>query len=325
MESQKPQIKPSRNGVLDGLKTVMAMLVVTLHCNVQDSHSSLASYLLVNGICRIAVPIFFIINGYYFAQLDTSRTRRWFWRIIKLHLFLTMVYSYLWFPRKGDIASTSTAIARALLEVFYHLWYLPALIVAGLLLLAIRKLPQKSILLTCVVLYSIGLAIQYIGNLHLAGNLDSLLNQLSLYRNGLFFGLPFFGFGYLIHFTKIPSRMTELKLLAFSALGVSTLIVESALNFSRAEPENFDILASLSFVCVGIFLLALKCGERRGNGLTWLGLYASSIYFIHPLVIYFVGKFYMLDGTWKTVCALAISSAVAPLLIIGKRRFSFML
>lgn len=58
-----------RNVSLDLLKLLMAIMVVALHANFLQEYSLLGSYLLVNGLFRVAVPIFLIINGFYFFNV----------------------------------------------------------------------------------------------------------------------------------------------------------------------------------------------------------------------------------------------------------------
>lgn len=51
-----------RNVALDLLKLTMAAMVVGLHAGFLNDFSSLGYYITVNGIFRIAVPVFFVIN-----------------------------------------------------------------------------------------------------------------------------------------------------------------------------------------------------------------------------------------------------------------------
>lgn len=53
------------NGNLDALKVVLAICVVALHCKVFGGNDTAIGYMLGNGLFRVAVPVFFIINGYY--------------------------------------------------------------------------------------------------------------------------------------------------------------------------------------------------------------------------------------------------------------------
>ena len=51
-----------RNSTLDILKFIMAIMVVGLHARFLFETSSLGYHLTVQGIFRLAVPIFLLIN-----------------------------------------------------------------------------------------------------------------------------------------------------------------------------------------------------------------------------------------------------------------------
>lgn len=55
-----------RNGALDVLKIAMAFIVVGMHAGFLTDISPIAAYLTANGLFRIAVPVFLLINGYFF-------------------------------------------------------------------------------------------------------------------------------------------------------------------------------------------------------------------------------------------------------------------
>ena len=65
----------SRNIALDILKLSMAFMVVGLHAGFLGDFTSLGQYLTVNGLFRIAVPIFLIINGFIFIQYYQKTTK----------------------------------------------------------------------------------------------------------------------------------------------------------------------------------------------------------------------------------------------------------
>jgi peptidoglycan/LPS O-acetylase OafA/YrhL len=73
----------------DSLKLFLAVMVIGLHANLFFDTSPLANQLFVNGISRIAVPTFFIINGYYLsgAMKDTASFLSWAKRIALAYAF----------------------------------------------------------------------------------------------------------------------------------------------------------------------------------------------------------------------------------------------
>ena len=55
-----------RNSSIDMPKISMSFMIIGIYSGFLGDQSSLAEHLFVNGIFRTAVPIFFIINGFYF-------------------------------------------------------------------------------------------------------------------------------------------------------------------------------------------------------------------------------------------------------------------
>jgi len=62
-----------RNLTIDVLKIVLAFFVVFLQIHFLKNSYPEVSYLLVNGLFRIAVPVFLLITGFYFFYIDTSK------------------------------------------------------------------------------------------------------------------------------------------------------------------------------------------------------------------------------------------------------------
>ena len=57
-----------RNISLDLLKLGMAFMVVGIHAGFMADINPLVKYLTVDGLFRIAVPVFLIINGFFFYR-----------------------------------------------------------------------------------------------------------------------------------------------------------------------------------------------------------------------------------------------------------------
>ena len=58
----------ARNISLDITKILLACMVVALHVGIFIDLNPVSYQITVNGLFRIAVPIFFIINGFFFIQ-----------------------------------------------------------------------------------------------------------------------------------------------------------------------------------------------------------------------------------------------------------------
>ena len=65
-----------RNVSLDLLKVAMAFAVVALHAGFLEEHSDFGNYITTQGLFRIAVPVFLLVNGFFFsAVLENDGSR----------------------------------------------------------------------------------------------------------------------------------------------------------------------------------------------------------------------------------------------------------
>ncbi len=97
----------NRNVSLDILRFSMALSVVGLHAGFLADLTPLGSCLTVNGIFRIAVPVFLLINGFYFYPvLIKGKSADWLKRVLYLYVFWMLFshgvgqnnpYNYFWF------------------------------------------------------------------------------------------------------------------------------------------------------------------------------------------------------------------------------------
>jgi len=111
----------SRNIALDILKVTLAFMVVGLHADFLADITSTGSYLTVNGIFRIAVPLFLLINGFYFySVLANQKTANWIKKVLSLYVFWMLFYSYFWF-RPSELSFVEFAkIAKTLILGYFH-------------------------------------------------------------------------------------------------------------------------------------------------------------------------------------------------------------
>lgn len=76
-----------RNTGFDLLKLLSAFLVVVIHYPPEIANSE-----LLVAFCRVAVPIFFMINGFFWQKVSSDHYINGWFRIKKL-LFLTAIAS----------------------------------------------------------------------------------------------------------------------------------------------------------------------------------------------------------------------------------------
>jgi len=268
---------------IDILKIVLAFFVVFLHLHVlRDTYPSV-SYVLVNGLFRIAVPVFLVISGYYFFHVnDFSRLKKWSLRILLLYTIWSVVYFHLW--KEKD------SYALHILFGYHHLWYLIGTFFSGLILYALRRSSAKVLMSLILIFFCAGYSIQLIGNLHyFNGEVDRTLNLYPMYRNFLFVCFPFLAMGFLIKKLQIDIRRKPS--LIWVVVSVALVIFESFLNFkifNLNQKESIDLLFSLLLACPLIFLYFKNIPGKTDSKI--LASISTAIYLIHPLLMELIYK-----------------------------------
>lgn len=147
----------NRNITLDILKVLMSLMVVGLHSGFLYDINQDASYMTVNGVFRIAVPMFLVINGYYFFNI-TNREQyiTWLFRIGALYCFWMLFYSFFWFKFPNADIMGLIKFSISIVVGYWHLWYLSGLIMASIMLFALRNNSHVYVLTLSLSLYFIG-------------------------------------------------------------------------------------------------------------------------------------------------------------------------
>ncbi|WED20609.1 acyltransferase family protein [Vibrio sp. JC009] len=315
-----------RNLSLDLLKVLMAFMVVALHGNFLKDISPLGHYLTVNGVFRIAVPVFFLINGYYFVSiLETGKLIHWTKRVVYLYALWMLFYAYFWFRPGTFTVNELMKIVEAILVGHQHLWYLNAMLGAGFLTFFVQNKSKLGVILATIC-YFWGVLIQYIGNYHVFPEtiVDQIFNMYWAHRNFLFFGFPFFYLGYLINNNNLFSKNSTFTLVLLFLFGLGLLVGESWYNFNNPFSNGgFDNYISLIFVCPVLFIIAMR-GTLRINS-KFFTLISTAIYLIHPLWKQVLYKFLNLENTQLTLACLFFSIITSYLLIRLNENFKFIL
>lgn len=185
-----------RNVCLDVLKLSMAFMIVGLHAHFLRDISSLAEYLTVQGLFRIAVPIFLLINGYYFyTVVSAHKCGIWFKRVFLLYIIWMSVYSYFWFPPPDLSIIWFVKFAHKIIIGYHHLWYISGMIGAALLVMLLKEADTRLLITSIILTFAGGVAIQYIGNYHLyEGTIVDRFFNFNWFHRNFFFFLPLFLF-----------------------------------------------------------------------------------------------------------------------------------
>lgn len=284
-----------RNHSVDILRFICAYLVVTLHV-----HTPYHSY--TEPIARCAVPLFFMMSG-YFGNGGGKK------RILKILIVSSFVYALLdilFFGAdlmdKSDFSLWKTIVAIVLFNenpFAYHLWYLSAYIYVLLLVPVIRRYGMwRMAYFASPLLIAVGIVF---------GKYSDLLFQREYYefltRNFLFVGLPFYLIGHFMgkHKNRI-SRHKEVFVL--SVLVFLPLAIAEGLWVNKLFG---GIYISTVFLSVSIFLFTLSCFVKREGMVSRIGrqytlyIYITHLFWIKVLSLSMAGA----SGLWGGVYRMA--------------------
>ncbi|WP_338151562.1 acyltransferase family protein [Acinetobacter proteolyticus] len=309
-----------RNVAIDILKLCLSFLVVMLHCHLFQDINQSVSYLMVNGICRIAVPVFLVITGYYFFYInDFSKLMKWSKRLLILYLIWMILYSSFWFSY-----SSLTENIKSLFWGYFVLWYLIGTFFGGLLVYWIRNYSLAFQISLAALCFVTGYTIQTIGNLHVfPRETDHFLNEFRNYRNFLMMCFPFIMIGFCINKYKID-RKIKINLYIILSLFL-LLIFESFVHYYFiSHNESLDLLVTLFLIAPAILIFILKQDvHSRSKNIATL---STAIYLIHPMIMFEFSKRFDANNTIVfTTLVLFASITLGYLLTLLNKRVKYLL
>lgn len=154
---------------IDIAKYVSALLVLAIHTYPFVDISPVFNTFFLQTICRLAVPFFFISSAFFFfghyqskSLEDTRPLQRYLWRIFRLYLVWTVIYLPYTIWNYMDSGFGWYNIISYLRDFllngsYYHLWFLPALLLGMCLVYAgLRFLGDVKTTIIALVLYILG-------------------------------------------------------------------------------------------------------------------------------------------------------------------------
>lgn len=287
---------------INGFKLLAALFVIMIHTSPLTSVSTEADFVLTRILARTAVPFFFMVTGCFVLPRvleDGRQGLRYLKRIGLIYLASMALY----FPINLYAGHFKGVRLGGILKMiltdgtFYHLWYLPALLLGFALVWAgLRYLPWKAVLAAAVLLYLLGLpGDSYYGFLKEGSVLrtvyDGLFHISSYTRNGLFYAPVFLALGYALS-RKHPSFS-----LAMAGFGVcSALLLAEGITLKVLDVQRHDsmylTLAPLMYFLFGLLLHAKGPDPMRRlpKDLPLL------VYLLHPLFLILVRGFSGVTG-----------------------------
>ena len=291
-----------RNIGLDITKLILSFMVVGIHTHFLKDISSQANQLLENGLFTIAVPVFLLINGFFFYDSFTkNKVKQWFKYAIFLYLFWTLFYSFAWF----DINNISfIKIFKICFFGYMHLWYLTAMIGAGFMSLYFIKLSLKIQVFIAILLYMLGIIFEYIYVYYPISNelIMKILSYPEFRINFLFVGFPYFFTGILIKKYNLYNKITITTITKYLLVSFVLLFTESLINFNHDINNLFSDIFVASLLL--IFLLKLNF---QGNSKE-IASYSAGVYFIHFAFVLMMERYFgFVENSLSTLIVFALS------------------
>lgn len=294
-----------RNRYLDLWKWIAALMVVAIHTSPLESVNKLVDFILTRELARIAVPLFFMITGYF--TLQSSKLFFGIKKLLSMYLGVTILYLpvqiYRYLPL--DQVSVYEVIKNVLKAFFfdgtyYHLWYMPAVIEGLLIVYFLQKLGRKTALLITSVLYVIGLLgdsyYGFISQFSIFRNTyDWIFRYMTHTRNGIFFAPIFLLLGFELSRVHINQKSKALRCFL---LWVFLLIMEGLLLHFAGWQKHDSMYISLPF-CM-FFLFLYLTADRNNTYVSFLSDKWKNgpmlLYFIHPYSILIIRGFVKVTG-----------------------------
>lgn len=298
-----------REDGIDILKVICSFLIVCIHI---PFSGILGDYF--TALTRVAVPIFFMITGYFYSDIiakhkKKQQIKKIFLLVIKANILFFIWNIVLEILKRNDIVLyiqsvfTWKNVLNFLLlnesPLAGHLWYLGAILYVLIIVLIIDKL-------NCGTLLYILTPVLLLGDLAL-GKYSLLLwgkeYPYILVRNFLFVGIPYFCIGRLIrvyHRRTISRNVLIVSMVLFSLTSLLERFVLVSLNVNATR----DHYISTTLLAITVFLFAIdgqkaiicrmsnkESKEHRLSDLmAGIGRkYSTWIYILHPIFITCIG------------------------------------
>jgi len=289
----------NKNQTLELLKLLASYMVVFIHVPFYGKIGT-----AMNALARFAVPLFFLISGFYSYNTSHIKIKKRIVHIIHLLAFSTIlytVYNAVLFLYNNDLEGLFQYFnkylnLKAMLKLLMlnvpvhatHLWYLLALIYVYFIAYFTfkYKLNEKFIFIASFSLLTIHLFMgEFLSTL-------GYKTPIILVRNFALFGMPFFGIGMLVKkyenlLRKIPS----------SVIFISAITGISETLFSRLLFGTNELYIGSMLILFAIIIIFIKYDDKKYppllSSLDGCGTY---IYILHILLSSFILRLYQLGG-----------------------------
>ncbi|NBH14249.1 acyltransferase [Lachnospiraceae bacterium] len=324
---------------IDNFRLTAALLIVAIHTSPLKSFSETADFLVTYCFGRIGVPFFLMVTGYFVLapyQRGIAGIRS-IGKFLRKTAILYGISTLLYLPLKIYSGNFSLDAGQWLKEVFfdgtfYHLWYLPAVIMGCLLLIVLlRCCSPLSISAAVFVLYVIGVFGDSYYNLIcevpvLKAVYGGIFQVSSYTRNGIFLAPAFLWMGVVLANGKV--RLSKTQAEAGFLISMAFMLAEGFVSFYFKWQKHNSMYFMLIPVMFFLFEFLLSEHGTELNMARDLSMY---IYILHPFCIVLVRglagalkatKLLVEQSLLHYLAVIAVSAFLSLLLVRGKQALS---
>lgn len=283
--------------MIDLMKYVAAIMVICIHCN-QLFPQAFLNFFIKNIICRIAVPFFFISSAYFIRKGSAKNpdyVKDYLKKLTKSYCLWSLIFIPIgldWIHQNLSLAGylLPLALIYGLIHIgtYYHLWYIPAMILAVYLVdKLLKRYSYKKLFMVATALFIFGSIESYYGllpNGWFKDFFDLLILVIFTTRSGILFGTIFVLIGFYIY-DKQDALITSLKHIpSLTVISTILLICEGCFLY-HVDGLDMNFLLMLVpfsfffFLWILTYPMTPKFDTRRLRNLS------KYYYFVHPVCV----------------------------------------
>lgn len=278
-------------------------------------------------VARTAVPIFFMITGYFLpdatGKIQKYKLKKSIIKILKIELTFFIIYLLFFLCHSGNIYKIFKPSFWAYAIIWGdhpsgHLWYLMGLLQALAFIYICKHLKIENWIYWMI---PVGLALNLLfGKYNFLVDKFSIPNNLGLSRNSITIALPCILIGTLIRYYEYKFTKYQ-NLIIVALLGLVGCLVETYI-LNKIFPKIGDIVFFTIPLATLVFIIFLKLSIKTkvGHTISNIGkIYSMDIYLWHimlgSVIIYFLTKLGLTD----------FNSFIAFIVMIISLLFAFLL
>jgi len=246
---------------IDKFRIIAAILIIAIHIFPFASINETVDFVFTHVICRIGVPFFFMITGYFVlpkAMEDKNKLIKYTLKIIKIYVICILIYLpiNLYAGQLNNITIIEAIKNICINGTFYHLWYFPAVILGiWVTYFFIKHLNKTLSIISIVILYVIGIfGDSYFGiskqSIIISKIYDAIFMIADYTRNGLFFAPIFISLGY--SFNNMKNKISQNKSAIFTIIFTFFMIFEGIIlkhfNLQKHDSMYFMLVPTMFFI-----------------------------------------------------------------------------